>query len=256
MFKKKPLYKAKQNTLKSGVDLINAQSKSMYELFQLINAQITELNGMNISKASLLENNTLSEIEKSTIRDELRKSFKLQARMESLDINLTACIRPLVEGKDKIISINNSSHSDGLFVLNPFSDSFPIIRNYIPAKFFSREDYLEMENKRADFERAHLNLQHTLSFRRNAAGALMASLFLVSVASMLAFGVALSICVNPIAGVAICGLTAAFGAYYLQRFERDYMSWVEHLTKIDEKIYLDGSDESLFPGKRLINPIF
>ena len=99
------------------------------------------------------------------------------------------------------------------------------------------------------FEIAQLNQKNMLDFRFLATVALMFTLDSVFLVGLVAAGIAIIVCVNPIAGVAVMLSTLlAFSLLHLfiAHDSRKFTSWVESFTNIAGAIDVGPADE-LFP---------
>lgn len=246
MFKKKALYESKQTVLKSGIKLVNAQAKSMYELLELIKNELAEIEEMIKLFQVQRKLPGLSEDEMQVLSDDFRTTIDRKIHLEYLrDHHLKILVKSLEQYKDKILSINNVNHSESLFVINHFVNPL-FSKKDLSHSFFSSATYKQMNEKHQAFEVAQLKHNNLLKFRMHATGALMVGIYIVSFASLLVASIGLCT-LNPIAGIAmLCALTA-FNIYFQATFSKHHKAWFDSVTEINEKLDLGGLDETLFP---------
>lgn len=246
MFKKKALYESKQTVLKSGIELVNAQAKSMHELLQLINAELAEIEKMIETFQVQRKLPGLSADEKQALSDDFRTTIDRKVHLESLRVlHIKTIIISLEQYKEKILSINNVNHSESLFVPNYFVEPL-FFKNDFSHSFFSSNTFKQMNEKHHAFEAARLKHSNLLQFRMHATGALMVGIYIVSFASLVVASIGLSM-LNPIAGIAMLCALAAFNIYYQATFSKHHQAWFDSVTNINEKLDLGGLDETLFP---------
>ena len=133
-----------------------------------------------------------------------------------------------------------------LYITDPFSSINDENKSSLMHSFFSTETYKQIKTTETAFEAAQSSEQNLILLRMNATVALAHILYFITLMSMMAASIAITICINPIAGFVVLGLAASFMIYNLIKFDRDVDNWVKHFTEINEQINL-GSEQDLFP---------
>ena len=235
-FKEEPLYQAKQDTLQSGLALVNARAKAVREILLAIKDKQAQLKSNIEINTMLLKHENLSEADHKVIENVLVEDFDLQAGLEQAEITMKQLIHFLEECRKKIIAIDNSKNSETLII----SDCFQYLKKKdFPKNFFSSNTFTHMNQIEKTFDDARKAEKNLIHSRMNATMLLMISLYSISFASLIAVGVGIALAINPIAGLAIIALTVGLFTYLTYRFEQDYQTLVKNATEINREIALE-----------------
>jgi hypothetical protein len=231
-FKKKSIYELKVDTLTSGIHLINAQARVLYDLLTMINSEILEIK----NKLNPLTSSTTDQAELNTL-------IERQMMLEANVFLLKAFIPSLIKQKQLILSQDNARNTSKLCMIDPFA-LYENISTELGYSYFSGLDYKKMKQAESALQAAQkcesdLTLQSTNAKVLSAMlPGLVVSLFVMAVTTV----AIMPTLVNPILAAAIAVLmTLAFVVYVVKSSEiiRDRIK-----SKMDIKGRIDIGSES------------